>query len=607
MNEDLLSRYNAELAFVRRMGAEFAEAYPTQASNLGLNAEGENDPFVGRMVEAFALLNARTRLKLEDDFPELCGSMLETLYPHYQRPIPSMAIVQCELSDDQADLLEGHQIASGREMLTESVDGERCRYQTAGELTCWPLKVTAARYTGAPIAAPVTAYTANSAACLSVEVATLDHKTPLSTVECSSLRFFVSAQPPYSFELHAQLLRDLVGVVVAGPGSDPKFVCLDPSAVTAVGFDESDAALPCPSRSLPAYRLLTEYFAFREKFLFIDVALGAALKQIDSPQATLHFVLRRHQRVLEAQVDASTFRLGCVPIVNLYSIRAEQMRIDHREPEYRIAIDSRRPNAHEVYSIDNVVGTNRDGETVDFQPFYAVSGFQSATEDTVLWHASRHERVGGRNGGGTDVGVSFVDLGFRNVPLQDWTVDIKATCLSRGLPSRLPTGPGRPQLEFDGGDLARVQAVTAPTPTLRPHLGPESRWRLVSHLNTNHLSLADEGGVESLREILRLYDYRDSIATRKQITAVVGLTARPSVRMTPGPTGSVPCRGLSFGIELDPDAFTDGSGFLFASVLDHFIAVYATINSFTQTTLRFSASPEEPHTWPARIGELPLA
>jgi len=108
MSNELLKYYNRELAYLRKIGAEFAEAHPGVAANLGVGAEGENDPFVGRLIEAVAFLNARTRFKIEDDFPEISGSMLDVLYPHYQRPFPSASIAQFQLDIGQADRLEGH-------------------------------------------------------------------------------------------------------------------------------------------------------------------------------------------------------------------------------------------------------------------------------------------------------------------------------------------------------------------------------------------------------------------------------------------------------------------------------------------------------------------
>ena len=64
------------------------------------------DPHVERLIEAFAYLNARTRHKLDDDFPEITDAMLGVLYPHYQAPIPAMAVVQFALDRGQGDLTD---------------------------------------------------------------------------------------------------------------------------------------------------------------------------------------------------------------------------------------------------------------------------------------------------------------------------------------------------------------------------------------------------------------------------------------------------------------------------------------------------------------------
>jgi len=81
MSDELLPYYNRELAFVRRLGVEFAAEHPKVAGRLGLPADPAQDPHVERLIEAFALLNARTRLKLEDDFPEITDALLDVLYP----------------------------------------------------------------------------------------------------------------------------------------------------------------------------------------------------------------------------------------------------------------------------------------------------------------------------------------------------------------------------------------------------------------------------------------------------------------------------------------------------------------------------------------------
>src|SRR5687768_8792710 len=107
MTDQILPYYSRELAFLRKMGAEFAQQHPKIAGRLRLG-EDVADPHVARIVEAFAYLTARIRHKLDDDFPELAEAMLGVLYPHYLAPIPAMSIAQFDLDRSQAELTVGY-------------------------------------------------------------------------------------------------------------------------------------------------------------------------------------------------------------------------------------------------------------------------------------------------------------------------------------------------------------------------------------------------------------------------------------------------------------------------------------------------------------------
>src|SRR5215218_8060897 len=110
MRDDLLYYYERELAFLRRMGAEFAERYPRVAGRLQLEPSKCEDPHVERLIEAFAFLAARVHLKIDDDFPEVSEALLGVLYPHYVRPLPSMTIAELELDPEPGKITVGHHV-----------------------------------------------------------------------------------------------------------------------------------------------------------------------------------------------------------------------------------------------------------------------------------------------------------------------------------------------------------------------------------------------------------------------------------------------------------------------------------------------------------------
>jgi type VI secretion system protein ImpG len=402
-----------------------------------------------------------------------------------------------------------------------------------------------------------------------------------------------------------------VGIAVAGSADDAAARHLRETSVVPVGFATSEGMLPTPPAAFPGYRLLTEYFAFPSKFLFVDlVDLGPRLLGKIGNRLEIFFYLRRSSPDLEHQVGAESFALGCAPVVNLFSQRAEPIQLTQTQYEYRVVPDARRPLSTEVYSVDRVAALSRFGDEQVYLPFFSV---RHATRDTprrTFFTASR--RVVGRSGGqadpGTDVSLSLVDLDLAPSVPADSVLAVDITCLNRDLPSRLPFGGDQPRLELEGGaPLSSIRCLTKPTPTLRPPLGKGALWRLISHLSLNHLSIAEgEGAADALREILRLYDLRDSAETRATIDGIVSVGSRPTTGRAPASRQGGICRGVEVRVEFDPERFTGGGIYLFASVLERFLSLYTTVNSFTRTVATVKGREGVLRRWPARAGETVL-
>jgi type VI secretion system protein ImpG len=273
--------------------------------------------------------------------------------------------------------------------------------------------------------------------------------------------------------------------------------------------------------------------------------------------------------------------------------------------------DRRLPLAHEIYSIDRVVGSPPQGEAVEYRPFFSVKHALDRGRDRTFWHATRRpaEEAGVSGDKGTDVYLALVDLEFRPSAPANWTLDVETTCLNRDLPERLPFGGDQPRLEMTQGKglVARIRCLTPPSRTLRPELRHGTLWRLISHLSLNHLSLVGDDKAEALREILKLYDLKDSEETRSQIDGLLSISGRRIVGpvKTEGPLAY--CRGVEVTIRLDEDRFTGGGLFLFASVLERFLALYCTMNSFTKLIATVKGREGELRRWRPRLGEKVLA
>ena len=599
MADEILTYYERELSFLRQTGAEFAASYPKIASRLLLEADKCEDPHVERLIQAFAFLAARIRYKLDDDFPEITDSLLSVLYPHYLAPVPSMAIVQFVLDAERGKLTEPFRIARGAKLFSPPVSGAPCRFHTAYPVTLWPLTVASARL------GPADGLGASRRAVSVIRLGLRAHGgTSIAGLRPDALRFFLHGEGHQTWPLYELLCNNVREVQLRpGAGRPGPPIRLGPDCIRPVGFAADEGLLPYGPRSFLGYRLLHEYFAFPEKFLFVDVTgLDAAAKAGFAEELEI-LIFLDHMPQLSDVIAPATFRLGCVPVVNTFDQIAEPIRVSETESEYRVVIDGRRQDATEVYSVDSVVSVSPDDpEPLVYQPFYSFKHEMDQAQQRTFWYTTR--RPSDRKGdAGTEVYLSLVDLDFKpSRPAAD-TLTVHVTCTNRDLPARLPFGGERGLLELEGAaPLSRILCLTKPTTVSRPRMGRGAQWRLISHLSLNYLSLVD-GGREALQEILRLYDFSGSPVVRQQIAGILDVRSRRVV----GRPNSMPwngfCRGLEVTVDLDEEHYVGTGVYLFASVLEHFFGLYSSLNSFTQLVARTRQRKELLKRWPPRAGE----
>jgi type VI secretion system protein ImpG len=602
MSDELLAYYNRELAYFRKMAGEFAETHPKIAGRLRITGEMVEDPHVSRLIESFAYLNARTRRKIDDDFPELSEAILSVLYPHYLAPFPSCAIVRFNLHPDQIDLNEGYLLPRGAGLETQPIDGEPCRFRTSHPVRLWPISIQHAAVQGAPFTAPAVAVARDAQSIVHLQLKHYSSEVPFSALKIESLRFFLNGSTQSIYDLYELLHNDCLGVAIASSTKDANPVLLSRDAIRPVGFEREEGLIDYSARSSLGYRLLTEYFAFPEKFLFFDLT-GMSERVLASAGAKsdLHIFiyLKRHLRDVEKNISTHSFQLGCAPVVNLFQQRAEPIHLDNASSEYRVVPDARRPLANEVYSVQRVIATSPTNERIEYLPFYSTG--HHGSKQACYWYAARRYTQSDLDRG-SEIFLNLVNLDYETLLRQDWTLDVDTLCLNRDLPGRLPVDV---QLHLTtGAEMAQARCLVPPTQTFRPALRQGTLWRLISHLSLNHLSLADgEHGAEALREILKLYDMADSAATRSMIDGLKNVESRRVVGRIGGHVSGGFCRGTEIALHFDEEKFSGMGLYLFASVLERFIGLYTSINSFTRTKITSMNRRGVICEWPPRSGE----
>lgn len=604
MNDDLFPYYDRELAFLREMGAEFATTHPKIAGRLRLGKDTVDDPHVARLIQSVALLNARTRQKLDDDFPELAQAVLGVVSPHHLAPVPSMAIVQFDCS---SEMTSSYAVPKGTQIESDLAYGPVCTFTTAYDVTAWPIRIAQAALLGAPFAAPKVARASGASAVLKLRLVPAEDQCTMGDLGIDRLRFYLRGQPSTVQGLYELLLDDVICVAIASSATDRAPIVLGPECLQAVGFGRDEGLLPRTGRSQPGAVLLTEYFVFPEKFHFVDLVGLPTGDPARFGEALEIYVFTRRRPGLEQSVGPETFALGCTPVVNLFSRRADPIELSAARAEYQVVPDARAPDVHEVYSIRSVAAVSRDGARQEYAPFYGVRHPGDGGARRAYWHAQRRDAPGAQNdrNPGTEVMVSLVDLDARPAVPDDWILEVELLCLNRNRPSLLPFGGEEPRLRFSsgGGGIEAIRCLVPFSDTIRQARGRGALWRLVSQLSLNHLSVSGgEQGADALREILRVNDLADTAVSRNIIASVRSVQSRPTmVRIREqGVLGL--CRGNEIRVELDEERLEASGAYQFAVVLDHFLAAYSSVNSFVQLVTTSRKADAGERRWPARSG-----
>lgn len=587
--------YQDELRYLREVGPEFARANPEIARFL---ADRGADPDVERVLEGVAFLCGRIRQKLDDELPELTASMMALLWPHYLRPVPSMTVLELlpDIEGMRAPLL----VEAGAEFASVPIDGTRCRYRS-----CWPA------WLRPWVLGEVRLETAAAKPVRLVLRLRTAAKAKLEDCELGSVRFHLAGDPAPAFALYLLLTAHTDHVTVSDGSSrhDRREEVLEASCVTPAGLDRSQGVLPYPQHSFPGYRLLQEYFAFKERFLFVDIRgldrAVARLKLEDTIEVAVTFNRRLETFPL---VSRDNIRLHCVPIINLFRQSADPVRQRHDRVQYLLqpsksGLADRRHA--EVYSVDSVHGVSRGAglETHEYQPFYSFAHLTGGDPQSATYYQTHvtPNVMGGDPRLGTDTYLSLVGPVAGGPSPEEETISTELTCTNRHLPAELRAGDIRELTDSSPPGVA-FRNLVKPTETVSPPLGKGLHWRLISHMSLNYVSLTD---AERFRELLRVYDFQQehdaqrALAHQRMLEGIRAVRSDYRERMVRG----APIRGLQVAVELDEDHFAgEGDAYLFATILDRFMGLYVTLNAYSQLTVRFTRSGQV-RSFPPRWGD----
>jgi type VI secretion system protein ImpG len=594
--DELLRYYEEELGLFGQFAREFRARYPKPASELHLSGETYEDPSVARLIQSVALMSARIKKRLDDDYPKFTESLLESLYPHYLRPMPSYTIVQVGYRDDSEIPDTPTLLPRGTMLRTSAEHDGVCMFRTAYDVALAPLRVEQVAFApllAAPRQARPRGASRGNGAGLAITIGASGGRTDLPLTLPRQLRLFADGEASLRAAfIDALFLR--CGGAWLQVGDEANWIPLTRVPLRLAGFAEIDALIPFPARSHPALRLLTEYFCYPEKFNFVDLELDE-LRALLPPRCarfTLHLALSgiapdSDEAHLLSNLSAHNLLPGCTPAINLFPKAGAPLQLAYTSADYPLLADTAHAAAYEIHSVDAVRLLREGGGSgvTHFTPLYAREAGEpeeGAHPGPMHYWIARRDHATAAVSPGHEMRIALLDADFRSTESAGATLSTDLTCSNRDLPARLRYGSPQGDLRTDElSGMAPIRMLRKPTPTWRFESARGAHWRLISHLSLN-ISGLTMAGLADFQKMLSLYDLPRSPAAQRQIEGIVGLehgAVRTWIRTAPVAT-LMP--GIGIRLTVDEEAFAGSGLYAFVRVLDHYFALNAQLNCFTR-------------------------
>jgi type VI secretion system protein ImpG len=574
---------------------------------------------VERLLEGFSFLAARVQLKIDAEFPRFTQHLSELVYPHFLAPTPSMAVVQLQPDLANPALQKGFVLPQGSAMRSVLGKGDNtaCEYRSAHALTLWPVELAEARFftyggsqAGANLQLP-------AAVKAGISLRLRSHGAAFRDLPLDRLCLYLRGADEMPVRIYEKMLGSVEGVLVTPAGPSAAWHSLLPKkALQPLGFGEHEALLPSGKRSFQGYRLLQEYFAFPQRYHFVELSgLQAGLRQCPDKEVEITILLNRADAQLEKSLDRSNFALHCTPAVNLFQRRADRINLTGEQLEYHVVVDRTRPMDYEVFQVESVTGYGSGpGSEQAFRPFYTAKDIGALHQDKAFYQVRREQRLvsqrqrrdGPRSSYiGSEAFISIVDAAEAPYSSDLRQLGLSVWCTNRDLPLSMPIGVGKTDFILDSGaPVTSVRCVAGPSQPYPSFAEGSMAWRLLNQLSLNYLSLLDsdaEQGALALREMLALYCHPADLNGQRQVEGVRSIAAKAVTRRMPSPGPITVGRGIEITVTLDDAAFEGSGAFVLGGVLSEFFAQYVSINSFTETVIRTLARGDIMR-WPARGG-----
>lgn len=610
--------YREELDYIRRYARLLARENPDLKNFLG---DKDVDPDTERLMGTFAFLSGRLREKIEDRFPEITVPLIKRLCPSYLRTVPPMTIIEytpdntlatvCDIPRDAQVMNAPHRdshpeesylIPGAQDDLPEEEEPP-CIFTLCRNIRLLPLHIHNVNNCSTP-----------DQGIIDIIFAPLPGSR-ITAADLKGISLWLGDENIISrWQVYLWLCRYRRGaeLITGGRRYPQPGLTIKPS-----GFSHDESLLPQPGSLHSGYRIIQDWFCFPDAFFFFDLSGISLPGEIISRPFTLRL---RFDRPLPETVNLSrqSLRLHCTPAVNLFFHDAVPVTPDNPHQEYPLQASQFWPGYFDIFRVDSVQGqehnTFRDDDLVALSRHGNQRKWLSSDSPLrpMEYHQERRIIYWKHSVRRSLLSVNpahFISFRHADNSVPDATltgrdpIQISLICTNGDQPCRLAPGDICVPVGQDAS-VAPFRNVTTPTPPLPPVPDGPRHWSLLNTMTLNYLTMND---VEVLRDILLTFD-RCGIHTPfcarlspEKLNALEKLETRPTDRVF---RDIVVC-GLSSTLYVNPQPFAcEGEMYHLGTVLSHFFALYASVNSWHMLTM-INTQTEEVWRWTERTGQFP--